>query len=192
MDEAALSADPTSASKRIDLSYSVSDYGFVLARAGKTTQALESYRRALQIREELVAADPKDDRARSSLATTYSKLGWVLSTMDNLPSSIEHLHKAIEIREAMIAANPGNLPNRADLGGAYAEVGDAFARAADATGTPANKQTEHLREARSWYQRSLDFLAELAHDKGEQAVSASFVEETRANLAKCEERLRKK
>ena len=192
MDEAALSADPTNASRRIDLSFSVSDYGYVLARAGKTAPALENYRRALQIREELVAADLKDERARSSLATTYAKLGWVLSLMGNLTSSVDHFRKAIAIREAMIAAYPGNVPNRADLGGLYGEIGDSFARAADAPGTPARERTERLREARSWYQRSLDSLGDLAREKGEQAVSASFVEDIRAKLVRCEETLKKK
>ena len=192
MDEAALSADPTNARKRIDLSYSVSDYGYVLARAGKTAQALESYRRALQIREDLVAADPKDERARSSLATTYAKLGWVLSLTGNLTSSVDHFRKAIAVREAMVVANPGNVPNQADLGGLYAEAGDSFAQAADVPGIPARQRAEHLREARSWYQRSLDYLGDLARNKGEQAVSASFVEETRAKVARCDEALKKR
>jgi tetratricopeptide (TPR) repeat protein len=112
MDEAALSADPDNAKKRIDLSFSLSDYGFVLTHVGKAAQALESYQRALQIREELVAADPKDERARSALATTHAKLGWVLSTMGNLTESLNHYHKAITIRDAMIAAKPAASSNR--------------------------------------------------------------------------------
>jgi len=192
MDEAALSADPTNARKRIDLSYSVSDYGYVLARAGKTAQALENYRRALQIREGLVAADPKDERARSSLATTHTKLGWVLSLMGDLTSSVDQFRKAIAIRESMVVANPSNVPNQADLGGLYAETGDSFARAAEATGIPARQRAERFQEARSWYQKSLDYLADLARNKGDQAISASFAQETRAKVARCDEALKKR
>jgi non-specific serine/threonine protein kinase/serine/threonine-protein kinase len=192
MDEAALSSDPTNARKRIDLSYSVSDYGYVLASAGKTAQALECYRRALQIREELAAADPKDERARSSLATTHAKFGWVYSLLSNTTASLDHFRKAIAIREAMVAANAGNVASRAELGGLYAGVGDAFALVADAPGNPVSKRTEYLREARSWYQRSLDYLADLAREKGEQAVSATFAEGTRAKIARCDEALKKK
>jgi non-specific serine/threonine protein kinase/serine/threonine-protein kinase len=190
MDEAAVAGDPTNAAKRIDLSFSISDYGLCLARTGKTAEALESYRRALEIRQALAAADPKDERARSTMSTSYVKIGWVLSELGDRRPSMDHFRKGIAIRESLVAANPANVADRLILSDVYDMVGDALVSWASASHAPAVKRAEDWREARSWYQRSLDLLTEVVQQNGEQAVSASLIAEVKSKLAKCDEALK--
>jgi non-specific serine/threonine protein kinase/serine/threonine-protein kinase len=183
MDQKAVVADPANAAKQMDLSFSLSDYGFVQARSGKNAAALESYRKALEIRNAVSTADPKDERARASLATTYGRIGWVLSNLGDMPAATASFREAIAIRQAMAAANPANPTHRADLGGLYGEIGDAWMRSASSSGSPPARRVHDRREARAWYQRSLDTLTELARDKGDQAVSSAFVADLKRKLA---------
>jgi eukaryotic-like serine/threonine-protein kinase len=192
MDEAAVTADPTNASKRIDLSYSLSDYGLCLSRIGKTAEALASYRRALEIRQALSAADPKDERVRHAVATTYARIGWILSDSGDIRASMDNFRAALAIREARVAANPGNAADKSDLADLLSTIGDSWVKWASAKSTPTAKQVEHWREARSWYQRSLDLLAEVVQDKGQQAVSGSLIAEVKDNISKCDEALKRR
>ena len=183
MDRQAADADPANAQKQMDLSFSLSDYGYVQAHSDRNAAALESYRKALEIRKAVAAADPKDERARASLATTYARIGLVLTNLGNMPAAMDSFHEAISIREAMAAANPANTNHRADLGGLYGDIGDAWKQSASNSGVPASRRAHDLKEARAWYQRSLDTLTALAREKGEHAVSAAFVEDLKRKIA---------
>lgn len=189
-DEMALAADPANASRRMDLSFSISDYGWVLGRLGRNQEALASYRRALEIREALAAADPNDGRARSALSTTNARVGSLLSLTGDFAGSASHLNKAIAISEAIVASDPTNISERANLAVLYIGAGDALLLEAKAK--PGKSGDAILRNARLWFQRSLEVAEKNYREKGEQVTSKSFLDEVKQKIATTDEALKHK
>jgi hypothetical protein len=142
------------------------------------------------IREALAAADPKDERAGSAVATSHVKIGWVLATAGDRVASLDHFRKGIAMREALVAANPANESHRLALSDMYDTLGDAWASWAASSQTSAAKRGEDWREARSAYQRSIDLLTAIVHEKGEQAVQAATFNGIKEKLAKCDAALK--
>jgi tetratricopeptide (TPR) repeat protein len=64
------------------------------ASLGNLAGALENYRQALRIREELVAANPRDPQARHDLAMSYRNIGYRLLDTDKPADGMEYLRKA--------------------------------------------------------------------------------------------------
>jgi non-specific serine/threonine protein kinase/serine/threonine-protein kinase len=188
IEEALSSANPTNALFRMDVSYSISDIGFVLGRLGRHEESLSSYERALDIRQSLVDADSKDQRARSALATTLSRIGRIHTTLGNMPAAMEHFRKALSIRESTVASDPVNVSARRGLGELYADMGESLAQFA-ATSPAAGNKAQYWRDARSWYQRSIDVFVEL-RNKG-QSVSAADIDDLTQKMARCDGELKK-
>ncbi len=69
------------------------------ANLGDSPGALESYRKALAIRELMVAASPGDNVSQRSLLGTYFRLAQVLESMGNFPDALAALGKAQPIAE---------------------------------------------------------------------------------------------
>jgi serine/threonine protein kinase len=78
---------------------------------GNTKGALDSYRKALQIRETLAAAGPSP-RTRSYVALLSSKLGSALETEGDFSAAIESDRRAVEIAEQLYRSDPAPNSNR--------------------------------------------------------------------------------
>jgi serine/threonine protein kinase len=94
---------------------------------GDTASALDSYRKALAIRQKLVAADSINMAVRRELASSYMKIGSMNWLQGHWDEAIESHQKAIEINEALVAADPANVSLSGDLARNYAYLGDALA-----------------------------------------------------------------
>jgi serine/threonine protein kinase/tetratricopeptide (TPR) repeat protein len=93
------------------------------ANLGDTAGALESFRKALALRESLVASRQATVEDRRMLAATYGKL----SALGSDPAArIDYARKALEIREALSAAEPENALLRSSLAISYHDVGLAL------------------------------------------------------------------
>jgi tetratricopeptide (TPR) repeat protein len=89
--------------------------GTLLCDTGRWTEALEPYRRAQGLLEELAQANPDVAEIRNDLARCYSQIGQVLGTIGQPVAALASSEKARLLREALVAANPDVTAYRSDL-----------------------------------------------------------------------------
>ncbi len=88
------------------------------ANLGDTSGALQSYRKALAIREQLSKANPDDMQLQGSLARNYVRVANVLGATGDFSGALETVRKALPITQRM--ATSKNEPTTADsLAGTY-------------------------------------------------------------------------
>ncbi len=94
---------------------------------GDTAGSLDSYRKALALREQL----PASPRTRKELAQTHFRLAGALRIAGDFRGGIEHDLKALAIREELFAADPDNrellrlvTASHTSLGGSFYHVAD--------------------------------------------------------------------
>jgi len=95
--------------------------------------ALDSYRMALSIRQQLADADPSDPNRQYGLADCQDKVGDMLyesgrrgREIGPILEAIEHYRAGASIREKLLAADPGNAQYRRALAVTYERMGDVF------------------------------------------------------------------
>jgi len=93
------------------------------ASTGDLAGAIESYSKALRIRESLLAASPHDVQDRRDVALSYRKLGGQLTGTGDAARGIEYLRKGVAVEEQLAADQPDNLDIRQELGAAYNLLG---------------------------------------------------------------------
>jgi len=103
------------------------------ASLGDRAGALDSYNKALRIREALVAAMPRDVLSRRELAGSYNKLGYELLDTNEAQRGIELLRKSLEIYSAIAAEQPQDLAARRDLAKSYSDLALAMESRGDMT-----------------------------------------------------------
>ncbi len=102
-----------------------------MANVGSTSDALNSYRKALAIHEQIAAAHPDDPGYQRELSNIYVRLGGVLKVAGDYGGGLELDRKALAIREALLGNDPRNREYRRlvassymDLGGSYSQLGE--------------------------------------------------------------------
>jgi tetratricopeptide (TPR) repeat protein len=176
---------------RLDLSFTYASVGHAQLVNNDFAGSLESYRKALGLREAVVAADPANVSARSYVARAYSSIGGVMEESGDSAEAIENYRKALSIREAMAAGDPGSIDLRIVLADSYADLALLHSKLANDPKTSAQNRTERLREARSWFQRSLDIFNDLQSKGKLTGGDAKKPENLTRELAKVEEALEK-
>jgi eukaryotic-like serine/threonine-protein kinase len=100
----------------------------VRSNLGDTAGALQSYQKALAIREALVAAHPEDVKAHSDLAEAYSKLGSIQMQMGKQKEALALFRKTLEMRKELAAsAGSDDRDAQMNLALAYDGLGDVLA-----------------------------------------------------------------
>jgi eukaryotic-like serine/threonine-protein kinase len=114
---------------------------------GDHAGALESYRKALRIRESLAASAPNDTKLQEELVGTYFRIANVLETTGDLNGALVALRKALPITEKLAAGN--NTPELADrLGGSHFFIAGLLMKTGDLAGALENyRQGAGIREA---------------------------------------------
>jgi non-specific serine/threonine protein kinase/serine/threonine-protein kinase len=97
---------------------------------GDTEGALESYGKALAIRESLEGADDTKD-LRKELAVTYRSIGDVLEQKGDIAGCLEHYRKSLAVIEQQSAAYPDDPGILDELARAYGTLGDGLGRTGD-------------------------------------------------------------
>jgi tetratricopeptide (TPR) repeat protein len=98
---------------------------------GNTSGALESYRKALKIRESLAQLDVSDRTAHRDLAIAHARIGGILSHRNDFAEASQSYSNAINIFEAL-ANSPKSDPKAPhDLAVAYDGLADHFFRKGD-------------------------------------------------------------
>ena len=109
------------------------------ANLGDQAGAMESYRKALQIREALVAASPQDVQARRDLARSYMEdRRPIASNAGEAARGTQYLRQALAVYLELVAEQPASAEIRQDLAAAYNDLGLALEEWGDATGALEN------------------------------------------------------
>lgn len=85
------------------------------ANLGNTAGALESYRKALALRESLSAGQPRDAAIQGELALTLDSLGETLRQTGDKVVALASFRRSLQVREALVAADPGGTTTRRQL-----------------------------------------------------------------------------
>jgi non-specific serine/threonine protein kinase/serine/threonine-protein kinase len=104
------------------------------ANLGDTAGAMDSYRKALRIREALVAADPRAPQARRELAESHRRIGWLSLGTADASAGRDHLQQAVAIYTQLVAERPDDLDNRLGVAGAHNDLAAALEDVGDLTG----------------------------------------------------------
>jgi eukaryotic-like serine/threonine-protein kinase len=96
------------------------------ANLGDRGGAMDSYLKALRIREALAMASPKDVTSQGELAETHRKIGWQLMDTSEGTRGLEHLRKALDLDRKLTAQNPENADLQYQLSVVESELGMAL------------------------------------------------------------------
>ena len=108
------------------------------ASLGDMTGALDSYQKALRLRETLVAADPRDVNNQRDLAESYTKIGSQLQDTAEAARGLEYLRKACALYRQLANGEPDNSEVFDYLARAHNELGVALQQWGDTAGALEN------------------------------------------------------
>lgn len=116
-----------------ELAVAFSRVGEVQARGfgldlGEVSGALDSFHRAMLIRQKLVDADPANLQDQDDLAESLLRLAQVMGRMGDATDDIAYARQAVTIREVLVAADPARATFRSGLAAAYETLGNALMR----------------------------------------------------------------
>jgi non-specific serine/threonine protein kinase/serine/threonine-protein kinase len=109
------------------------------ANLGDRPGALQSYRKALTIRESLAATDPNDPQLQRDLVGNYFRVAQVLESAGDFKQALDAARKTLPITQRMAAGNSD--PTRADqLAGSYYFIAGLLIQTGDLDGALENHQ----------------------------------------------------
>jgi len=97
--------------------------GYRSANLGNTAGAIESYRKALALRESLATGKPSDTGLDRALVRNHGKLSDVLLLSGDASQAIRHSNQLLVIAKSLADRNPKNLQDQSNLLAAYLDIG---------------------------------------------------------------------
>ncbi len=98
--------------------------------AGKTREALENYRQALSVFQELSQADPSNAEIQYDIGVSYRKISEALAKTGDMTRALESSEQALAIFEMLVQRSPANVKIRTDLALTYYDLGAAQSKLA--------------------------------------------------------------
>ncbi len=145
--------------------------GYYLAEKNLPAQALPHFQAALAGYRKLTIADPHDVLAMRYLGKCYMSVGKALAADGKPSQGIQSAREGVRILEALVAADRGDTAFKpSDLAYARSALAEAYSRLAQEHGRSVRHSIASWREARSWYEKSLDTWLQLK----EKAPLAQF------------------
>jgi eukaryotic-like serine/threonine-protein kinase len=131
--------------------------GYYLAEKELPAQAMPHYQVALAGYQKLTSADTHDVLAMRYLGRCYVRIGKALVAEGKAAQGVQSERKAVQILESLAAADQAETYFKpTDLADARSAVAEGYSRLASQPGIPEASRIARWREARSWYQKSLD------------------------------------
>ena len=127
MDSKRVAAQPSNPEAQLDLAYDLGSTADCYEAMGHLDQALDRYRRSLDIRRSLADADPMDVRLQSRLLYAELMVANTLLKKGKVSAALEQFLAADEIGKAQIARN-GDIKLRSNLAWVEAGLGQAWDR----------------------------------------------------------------
>lgn len=189
---AALSAtSPANTQARRDLIHCHRRIGEAQTESGDLVGALASHRQALSLAESLSAAAPENAQARVEILLCHENIGEALAKLGRLREAMESYRNELRLAEALAASDPANAENRFDLAMTCSKLGQTQAALASQSKTTRDERIEGWREARSWFQRSLDIFLDQRRRGPIRAVYAGEMEKVEKEISHCDAALSK-
>ena len=161
--------------------------GFYLAEKGLPAQALPHYRIALAGYEKLSSADAHDALAMRYLGKCYMSIGRALAADGQAAQGVQSARQAVRILETLVAADHADTNFKpSDLAYARSAVAEAYSRLAEQPGVPKTSKIDDWREARSWYQQSLDTWLQLRQKAPLPSSDVKEPDKNAAAIAQCD------
>src|SRR5262249_6262483 len=92
--------------------------GALLEVQGELASALDHYRKALALDEELARADSTSTRTQLDLSYSYGSVGLALFKLGDHDAALDHYQKALALREAVAAADAQDINAQVAVAGA--------------------------------------------------------------------------
>ena len=136
--------------------------GYYLAEKNLPGQALPHLQAALAGYRQLTLADPHDVLAMRYLGKCYMSVGKALAADGKPSQGVQSAREAVRILETLVAADRGDTAFKpSDLAYARSALAEAYSRLAQEHGRSDTSKIASWREARSWYEKSLDTWLQL-------------------------------
>lgn len=117
-------------------------------RLGDNAGALESYRKALEIRSRLVASDAENETLRRELVRNYGKLGDMAFFVDDLAGALEYAGRMMVLAEELSRAHPAEPRDQRNLAYAHSSQGWYRGMSGDAArGLPLIERAETIMQS---------------------------------------------
>jgi non-specific serine/threonine protein kinase/serine/threonine-protein kinase len=182
-----LDADPRSARLRQFQLESQYWTGYYTAKKGQQTQALLYYRMALAGYLKLSKADVHDVLAARYVGKCYVGIGRALASTGKPAQGIDTDRKAIAIFESLTKADSAdNFFKPEDLGYARSALAYAYERSAMSSGLSISAKLADWRQARYWYQQSLNIWTPLKEKSVLGRFDAAEPDIVARNIARCD------
>jgi serine/threonine protein kinase/tetratricopeptide (TPR) repeat protein len=97
--------------------------GEITVLTGAPEEAIEPYRQAIAVQEELAGRHPDATRFRRDLARSYSGVGTVHRMLRQWPESHEAIEESLRIRKELAANDPGDPALRRELAHSFQALG---------------------------------------------------------------------
>jgi eukaryotic-like serine/threonine-protein kinase len=166
--------------------------GYYLAEKGLPKQALPHYHIALAGYQKLASSDAHDVVVMRYLSKCYMSMGRALAAEGHAAQGIESARNALRNLEALSAADQADTSYKApDVAYARSALAETYARFAVQPGTPYASKTASWREARYWYQKSLDIWLLLEQKAPLARWDATQPNKIANEIAKCDAALAK-
>ncbi|HZJ38862.1 MAG TPA: tetratricopeptide repeat protein, partial [Chthoniobacterales bacterium] len=103
------------------------------ASLGDRAGAIDSYQKALRIRETLVAASPRDVQSRRDLGASYKRIANLLLGTSESERGFERLRDSQKLYSELADEHPDRTDLRRDLAEAHNDLGNAFGERGEMT-----------------------------------------------------------
>jgi non-specific serine/threonine protein kinase/serine/threonine-protein kinase len=154
----------------------------VRSNIGDTPGALQSYRKAVAIREALADANPRNAEEQYALAESHRLLAFLLADAGDLADALDHTRRAQTITEQLTKDNPSDEKIAQEMADAYKLMGDVEG------GNGPSANLGDVESALQSYEKALAIVERLvkAHptDSALQAAMARIVIRTGDDLLK--------
>ena len=165
--------------------------GEILIKKNDPRGALKQFREALHTFQSLASADPKNVDMQRWIAISYKDIGQAQAKEGAAAAALESFRQSANVNEAILKIDDSDADTRTKLADGYFQIGATYASLAAATKTPMNGRVNHWREARTWFQKSLDIYQEMQVRGVLSRAELSKPDEVAHEIKKCAERLAK-
>ncbi len=185
------SEDPRNARAKFQVALGYRRIGGMLAKTGNDLEAVETYRKAVQAFDDLVQRDPANRKSRGNLAIILSGLGMLLAKSGDSAGALEAGQRSLAIAEQLSVANPSNPELSVIVATACSGLGSTHATFAADTRHNAAMRLAEWREARTWFQKSMDIWTKLKAGGKFTSVVYGSPEKVQREIERCDAALAK-
>ena len=161
--------------------------GYYLSQEGLNRQALRHYQIALAGYRKLTSSDPHDVVVKRYFARCYMRIGMAHAAEGEPAEGIQSVRKSLQILEGLWATDQTDTYYKApDIAYARSALGEAYSHLAMQPGAPEALRVANWREARSWYEKSLDIWVLLQSQAPLARWDSKQPDKIRGEIKKCD------